>query len=92
MKIGKQVAVCQDGKAGRAVLGTIVKTHNGNRILVRFKPTEYLPESEHWFRFYSKRYGKKRFGAWCDIDTFCPWYSVLKLKRVQNLGYSVTQH
>ncbi len=101
MKRGQKVAVCQDGKWGRAVVGTVTKTHNGNRILVKFPVTLFLDneeckvvEVEHWLKMNSRctKYGgaRKVFSGWCDIpNAWCPWYLVVPLKKMRAQGYII---
>lgn len=102
MKRGQKVAVCQDGKWGRAVAGVITKTHNGNRIKVKFSVNTSINNSdnwqvtevEHWFRASrrSSKYGgmRKLFSGWCDIPgTWCPWYSVIPIKRITASGLRI---
>ena len=101
MKIGQQVAVCQDGKWGRAKLGVVIATKNGYSIKVRFSTWRFpegkeaeLVETEHWFgvRQRPTKFGgrRKEFRGWCDIpDSWCPWYSVVPLKLIRAAGVNI---
>lgn len=92
MKRGKQVAVCQDGKWGRAVLGTIIKTSNGNKILVRFTPSGTDTVAEAWFRCSSCRtnFGgpRRKWSGWAQLQmVWCPWFTIVPLKRLRSAGF-----
>ena len=71
--------------------GTIVKNNKGHQILVRFTPEGENAPVEFWakrrpaIRYMSNKRGsclyylkrKVSFAGWADVDTFCPWYSVI---------------
>ena len=73
MKIGQEVAVCQDGKWSRRVKGVVVATKNGYKIKVRFT-YGYDEETTHaievWFKvrgtikFMKKPHGSKYGGVY----------------------------
>lgn len=97
MKIGQKVAVCQDGKWGRAKLGVVTETYNGHQIKVKFSVCTddgKLMETEHWFKSHNlkSKYGgmRKRFSGWCDIpNAWCPWYSIIPLKKITASGLRI---
>lgn len=92
MKRGTIVAVCQDGKWSRRVKGEVIATRQGHHIKVRFphpdtnEPVEFWARKSRTVRYMRKRPGSvftyrtryRFFGGWAEIDTFCPWYSVVK--------------
>lgn len=101
MKNGQKVAVCQDGKWGRAKLGIVTKTRNGHHIKVKFSDWQYpegkepeLVEVEHWFKVHNleSKYGgmRKRFSGWCDTpNAWCPWYSIISLRKITATGLRI---
>lgn len=87
MKLNEQVMICQDGKLCRSNIGTVI-ARTKYKVMIQFMNEG--TEISAWFRPYgsTKQFREnRRYGAWCDTDSLCPWYSAVTLKRVRrNLG------
>lgn len=92
MKIGDRVAVCYDGKVGRAVEGVVTGTRQVGRIRVKFNSWTNNEPVEAWFprRQRPVRYGGKRYnyGKFVPVENSLmdalfgsggDWYTVYKV-------------
>lgn len=82
MKRGDKVWVCQDGKFGRRVEGTVVRTKQGHHVQVSFSYVDDEENSQEvlfWVRLRSAtKYRYKTYAGWADVDVWSPWYTVRK--------------
>lgn len=97
MKIGDRVAVCYDGKVGRAVEGVVTGTRQVSRIRVKFNTWTDGELVEAWFprRQRPVRYGGRRYtyGKFVQVtDSLMDklmgsggdWYAVYKMSDLDD--------
>jgi hypothetical protein len=96
-RLGQTVAVCYDGKLGRAQRGVVVAVHRRS-FDVRFQPWAD-PESADVVMRVGRRESRRPYGGWISGDgehgimrwLGCrgDWYSVLPLEHLEHYGFSV---
>ena len=90
MKRGDKVWCCHDGKFSRRVEGVVTQQHKGHHITVQFEFDDQLVtlrarrnpaiRCRQLKGYIMKHKRPVRFSGWADIDYFCPWFSIVKMK------------